>query len=114
MRFAQVRTRRIRVEPLDPVRQPVLNKEIQGPVGHRRLGSKSFLGQELQNFISAQRPVFFQQKLQHPPSYGSEAQPFRAAILFRILHRFGDAMSVIVISEAYVFQFSRGPQVFRY
>lgn len=44
MRFAQVR---IGVEPLDPVRQPVLHKEIQGPIGYLRLGSGPFLYEEL-------------------------------------------------------------------
>jgi hypothetical protein len=46
------------VEPLDLVREAVLDEEIERAIGHRRLRAEPGVAQEVENRVGSQRAVF--------------------------------------------------------
>ena len=53
------------IQPLDLVREPLGEQEVQGAVGYGRLRATPLFGQALQDIVGSERPVPLQQELQY-------------------------------------------------
>ena len=69
-----------RVQPFDPMGEPMFRQEIQRPIRNRWLRAEPFVSERVENFIGSKRAVLFQQDLQHPPTHGRQLQPGLLAI----------------------------------
>lgn len=56
------------VQPLQAMRQPMLDQKLKRTIGDRRLATKTCLGQPVKHFVSAHRPMRFKQDLQCAPA----------------------------------------------
>lgn len=63
-----VRTSDVCVHPFDTMGKAVLNQKIQRSVRNGRLRAQTIFGENVEDFIRAERPVFSQQDFKNPAS----------------------------------------------
>ncbi len=102
MLVAGMRTGGERIETPDLVRQPMLHKEIQRAVGHRRLCPEPRFGKAFKDLVGAKCPVLFQQDLQRLPANRRQTRPAFAGYVFRSLKHRGGASCMVVGGEGVV------------
>ncbi len=91
---------RVGVEPFDPVRKAILNKEIQGTVGNGGLRSQSIGSQQFEYVIGPYSPMFPQQDLQHPTTNRGELQFAVRTVSLGQFQSAVDTAGVIVLVES--------------
>lgn len=87
------------VEPADPMREPLLDEEVERTIGHGRLVSETLLRQPLQHLVGAERPVFFEEDLERAPAHRRQASPGRGRGLLGMGEDRGRTTAVIVRRE---------------
>ncbi len=73
------------IQPLQAMRQPVLDQKFKRAIGHGRLTAKAFVGQPAQNLIRAHGPVRFQQNFQRPSTHGRQTRAIRLKPRFGLI-----------------------------
>jgi hypothetical protein len=77
VRFAGVGAGHEGVQATDAVREPLLDQKVEGAIGDRWLVAVAVLGETIQNFVGAKRPVGLEQDLESAATDRREARAAR-------------------------------------
>lgn len=96
-----MRTGDVGVEPFDTVNKPIVQKELEGSIGHWWLGPQSLLLQSVENLVGTHCAVALEKNSQGASSHGGEAEAIFLAVLICLRQRIDHALSVVVLRKRY-------------